>query len=58
MAAAGLVGAPAVTVPAVELKAWRLTRQAYYRALDRLEADGLVAVERRPGRPVRVALRH
>ena len=52
-----LVGATAVTVPTPELRAWHLTRQAYYRALDQLEAAGLIVVERRPGRPIRVTLR-
>ena len=36
---------------------WHLTRQAYYRALDQLETAGLIVVERRPGRPIRVTLR-
>ena len=52
-----LTGAPAVTVSALELETWHLSRHACYRALDRLEADGLATVERRPGRPTLGTLR-
>ena len=52
-----LTGRPTVTVPEAELQAWELPRRSYHRALEQLVADGLVAVERRPGRPVRVTLR-
>ena len=52
-----LTGTPAVAVPAAELQAWHLTRYAYYRALDRLAAAGLVAVKRRLGRPTLATLR-
>ena len=51
-----LTGKPSVIVPGAELAAWHITRQAYSRALGRLEADGLVAVERRSGRPILVTL--
>ena len=47
----------AVTVPADMLTSWGISKDAKARALAALESAGLVAVERRPGRPVRVTLR-
>jgi hypothetical protein len=46
----------AIRLGADRLAAWNVSRHAVYRALSRLEAAGLVVVERQVGRALRVSV--
>ena len=45
-----------MTLPSVYLRSWGLNKDAKSRALAQLEGAGLIALERRPGRPAVVTL--
>ena len=51
-----VTGSSSVTVPAKLRDEMGVDRKAYYRAADNLEAAGLVRVNRKPGRALRIAI--